>query len=146
MAIWHAPVSLDDVNASTADGAASYVGIEFIEAGDNYLVARMPVDHRTRQKHGILNGGASCLLAESLGSHASSLCVDPDKHYCVGLDINANLMFAYLIGERTSLHAGFDMHYIPSWETIQALESTGTNVFFISNLNVGLNLGVFYFF
>lgn len=64
----------------------------------------------------------------------------------LGLDINASLMFAYLIGERTSLHAGFDMHYIPSWETIQALQDTGTNVFFISNLNVGLNLGVFYFF
>lgn len=64
----------------------------------------------------------------------------------LGLDINANLMFAYLIGERTALHAGFDMHYIPSWETIQALQDTGTNVFFISNLNVGLNLGVFYFF
>lgn len=119
MAIWHAPVSLDDVNASTADSAASYVGIEFIEAGDNYLVARMPVDHRTRQKHGILNGGASCLLAESLGSHASSLCVDPDKHYCVGLDINANhirsVSEGWVYGTTRPIHLGRSTHV---WEIL----------------------------
>lgn len=119
MAIWHRPVSLDDVNASTADGAASHVGIEFIEAGDDYLVARMPVDHRTRQKYGILNGGASCLLAESLGSHASSLCLDADRQHCVGLDINANhirsVSEGWVYGTAKPIHLGRSTHV---WEIL----------------------------
>lgn len=119
MAIWYQPVSLEEINASAENGAAGHVGIEFIEAGDDYLVARMPVDHRTRQKYGILNGGASCLLAESLGSHASSLCLDSGRQYCVGLDINANhirsVSEGWVHGTTRPIHLGRSTHV---WEIL----------------------------
>ncbi len=67
-----------------------HLGIEFLEIGDDYLKARMPVDRRTTQPFGILHGGASAALAETLGSVAANLCVDRNKKMCVGLEINAN--------------------------------------------------------
>ena len=66
-----------------------HLGIEFVEIGDDYLKATMPVDHRTHQPLGLLHGGASVALAETLGSVAATLCVD-DTRFCVGLEINAN--------------------------------------------------------
>ena len=119
MRIWYQEISLDTMNESSQDGAAGHVGIEFIDAGDDYIVARMPVDERTRQNRGILNGGASCLLAETVGSHASSLCLNPDKEHCVGLDINANHIrsvsegFVYATGK--PIHLGRSTHV---WEII----------------------------
>ena len=119
MRIWNEEISLDAINESSKDSATGHVGIEFVEAGEDYLVARMPVDNRTRQKHGILNGGASCLLAESLGSHASSLCLNPDKEHCVGLDINANHLRSvsegYVYGTSRPIHLGRSTHV---WEII----------------------------
>lgn len=67
-----------------------HIGIEFLEIGDDYIKARMPVDHRTVQPMGLLHGGASVALAETLGSVAAYLCVDASKKVCVGLDVNAN--------------------------------------------------------
>ncbi|NJN25337.1 MAG: hotdog fold thioesterase [Cyclobacteriaceae bacterium] len=67
-----------------------HLGIEFTELGQNYITATMPVDHRTHQPMGLLHGGASLVLAETLGSVASSLLVDLNKFFCVGLEINAN--------------------------------------------------------
>lgn len=67
-----------------------HLGIEFLEVGDDYIKARMPVDHRTIQPFGLLHGGASVALAETLGSVAANLCVDREKKMCVGLEINAN--------------------------------------------------------
>ena len=67
-----------------------YIGISFSELGTDYLKATMPVDHRTKQPYGLLHGGASCVLAETLGSVASAMVIDPDKFICVGLEINAN--------------------------------------------------------
>jgi uncharacterized protein (TIGR00369 family) len=67
-----------------------HLGIEFLEVGDDYVKARMPVDRRTVQPFGLLHGGASVALAETLGSVAANLCVDRDKKMCVGLEINAN--------------------------------------------------------
>lgn len=67
-----------------------HLGIEFIEVGNDYLKATMPVDERTKQPLGILHGGASVVLAETLGSTGATLCIDTEKQYCVGLDINAN--------------------------------------------------------
>ena len=66
------------------------LGIEFLEIGDDYIKARMPVDHRTIQPFGLLHGGASVALAETLGSVAANLCVDRERKMCVGLEINAN--------------------------------------------------------
>lgn len=68
----------------------THVGIEFTRMGDDFIEARMPVDHRTHQPLGLLHGGASVALAETLGSLAATCCVDATKQYCVGLEINAN--------------------------------------------------------
>ena len=66
------------------------LGIEFTEIGDDYIIARMPVIEKTKQPYGILHGGASCVLAESLGSTAAALSMDGEKKYPVGIEINAN--------------------------------------------------------
>jgi len=75
-----------------------HIGIEFLEIGDDYIKARMPVDHRTIQPLGFLHGGASVALAETLGSVAAYLCVDASQKTCVGLDINANHIRAVTSG------------------------------------------------
>jgi 1,4-dihydroxy-2-naphthoyl-CoA hydrolase len=67
-----------------------HLGIEYLEVGDDYLKGRMPVDNRTKQTAGILHGGASAALAETLGSVGAAMCVDREKKRIVGLDINAN--------------------------------------------------------
>ena len=73
------------------DGAMpGHLGIEFVEAGDDWITARMPVDHRTQQPFKRLHGGASVALAETIGSVAASFCIDRDKHVAVGMEINAN--------------------------------------------------------
>ncbi len=91
------------------------LGIEFTEIGDDYITARMPVDHRTHQPFGILHGGASVVLAESLGSVASLLSLkDPEKQRAVGLEINANhirpVKEGWVYGRVTPLHVGRTTH------------------------------------
>lgn len=89
--IWHQPsVSVTDLQALGKGNMGEWLGIEFTAIGDDWLEASMPVDHRTRQPYGLLHGGASCVLAETLGSVASSLVVDPSKYLVVGIEINAN--------------------------------------------------------
>ncbi len=87
-----------------------HLGIEWMESGDDYLSARMPVDHRTRQPYGLLHGGASVVLAETLGSVGAAMVVDPEKFYCVGLDINANHVRGardgFVTGTAKPLHIG----------------------------------------
>lgn len=99
MSIWFNPPSLDQSNQKSPGTALEALGIEFTEIGDDYLTATMPVDNRTCQPFGLLHGGASVLLAESLGSTAANLCVDTDKFYCVGLEINANHLKAAKVGD-----------------------------------------------
>lgn len=74
----------------THDSIVDLLAIEFIDIGDDVVKARMPVDPRTHQIHGILHGGATCVLAETVGSFASLMCIDPDKFYAVGSVINCN--------------------------------------------------------
>ncbi len=88
--IWKTAPSMQHLNAIHEKTAVAQLGIEFISATDDSITARMPVDERTKQPMGLLHGGASVLLAETLGSSAANYCVDTDTHYCVGLDINAN--------------------------------------------------------
>ena len=91
-----------------------YIGIELTEVGTDYLKARMPVDHRTKQPYGLLHGGASCVLAETIGSIASSLVIDQEKFICVGLEINANHVRSaregFVTGIATPLHLGSTTH------------------------------------
>ncbi|NBX56648.1 MAG: hotdog fold thioesterase [Betaproteobacteria bacterium] len=88
-AIWTKPISTEILTASHIDTAAERLGIEFVQIGDNYIRGRMPVDHRTKQPYGVVHGGASVLLAETLGSCGADYCT-PAGYRIVGLDINAN--------------------------------------------------------
>lgn len=88
--IWHAPLDLAALNARQVPDINGTLGIEITGSGPDWLEGRMPVDGRTRQPMGILHGGASVVLAETLASVAASFCVDPEKFYCVGQEINAN--------------------------------------------------------
>ena len=88
-AIWRGRPDLDHANEMSAGSAIGHLGIEFTEVGASYLVGRMPVDSRTRQPFGILHGGASVLLAESLVSCAATFVAAPGQA-CVGMEINAN--------------------------------------------------------
>ncbi|MFU8797451.1 MAG: hotdog fold thioesterase [Gammaproteobacteria bacterium] len=88
--IWKQSITLDSLNARGKNTMVEYLGIEIIDIHDHYLIGKMPVDHRTRQPLGIMHGGASCVLAESVGSMAANMAVDQTQYYCVGLDINTN--------------------------------------------------------
>lgn len=107
--IWFHPYTLEQVHFNRPT-LASHLDIEFIEIGPDYLKGRMPVDDRTRQPYGILHGGASVALAETLGSTAAMLVIDPDRYRTVGQEINANHVRAvsegYVIGTTRPLHIG----------------------------------------
>ncbi len=90
MSIWKGKVTVEDLNKRCENTLVQNLGIEFTEIGDDYINGIMPVDHRTVQPAGILHGGASLALAESLGSVAGFMCIDREKQYCVGMEINAN--------------------------------------------------------
>ncbi len=114
MKIWQAEISLDIINSRGKNTMVDYLGIECIEIGDDYVVARMPVDHRTKQPIGIMHGGASCVLAETIGSLAANFCVDIKKNYCVGLDINTNHIRSvnegFVYGTAKPFHLGKTTH------------------------------------
>jgi 1,4-dihydroxy-2-naphthoyl-CoA hydrolase len=110
MAIWFLPATPADLNAYSQGTMGETLGIEFLEVGEDCLTARMPVDRRTIQPAGLLHGGASVTLAETLGSVGATLCVDPAKKVCVGLEINANHVRAvrsgFVYGTARPLHLG----------------------------------------
>ncbi|MDB9826213.1 hotdog fold thioesterase [Gammaproteobacteria bacterium] len=87
--IWFKPLSIEDLKDSAVNMDKN-LGIEFTEIGDDYIIAKMPVIEKTKQPYGILHGGASCVLAESIGSTAAALSMDGEKKYPVGIEINAN--------------------------------------------------------
>lgn len=113
MSIWLKPTTLSALNALNAQTAVSHLGIEITEIGDDYLCGRVPVDHRTKQPFGLLHGGVSVVLAETLGSigayHAS-----PEGYLAVGLDINANhlrsVRSGWVMGKAKAVHIGRTTH------------------------------------
>jgi 1,4-dihydroxy-2-naphthoyl-CoA hydrolase len=114
--IWQRKPTMEELSHFGKGNMLEYLGIEFLEVGEDYITAQMPVDQRTRQPYGILHGGASVVLAETLGSMGAQFCVD-ETHYCVGLDINANHIRAkkegVVIGTAKPLHLG---HTTQVWE------------------------------
>ncbi|MFI5155585.1 MAG: hotdog fold thioesterase [Chitinophagales bacterium] len=91
MSIWFNPsLTIEDMRSFAVNTMNEYIGIELTELGEDWLKATMPVDNRTRQAYGILHGGASVTLAETIGSIASAMIVDPQIYFVVGLEINAN--------------------------------------------------------
>jgi 1,4-dihydroxy-2-naphthoyl-CoA hydrolase len=113
--IWkNKEVTIESLNKLSVDTMAEALSICFSEIGENYLRATMPVDNNTRQPYGLLHGGASAVLAETLGSVASSLCIDTEKQICVGLEINCNHVrgkkAGIVTGTVTPLHIGASTH------------------------------------
>ena len=110
MALWKQHATLDLVNGWSPNTMIAHLGIRFTDIGDDYLRGTMPVDARTLQPYGLLHGGASVSLAETLGSAAAMLCVDPEKEVAVGLDINANHLRAatrgLVTGTARPIHVG----------------------------------------
>lgn len=110
MAIWRDSFPLELVEQHSKNTLISHLGIVFVEAGDDYLVGKMPVDARTHQPAHVLHGGASVALAETLASWAATFVVDREKNYCVGLEINANHVRAvssgWVIGTARPVHLG----------------------------------------
>lgn len=110
-AIWrNLNITLDALNEMGNNTMVRLLGIEFTEIGENHLRATMPVNDKTKQAYGILHGGASAALAETLGSVASALIIDRENQICVGLEINANHLHAVsegkVHGEARPLHIG----------------------------------------
>jgi len=115
--IWSVPVSIELMNKMGQGCANENLGIEILEAGPDYLKGRMPVDHRTKQPGGILHGGVSVALAETLASWAGNFVVDPAKSSCVGQEINANhirpMSTGWVTGVARPVHLGRRSHV---WE------------------------------
>ena len=108
--VFRAPVSIDALNALSRGTLIEHLGIVFTEAGEDWVRATMPVDPRTRQPYGLLHGGASVVLAETLGSSAGNLCLDTREQMAVGLEINANHLRAVregtVTGTARAVHVG----------------------------------------
>ena len=120
MPLWKQALSIDVLNAVHVDTAVAHLGIEFLEVGDDFIRARVPVDARTRQPYGLLHGGVSVVLAETLGS-CGAVYACPEGWRAVGLDINANHLRAatrgWVTGTARPVHIGrttqvwqIDMH------------------------------------
>lgn len=115
MPIWfNKSLKFEGLLAITPGTMGEHLGMEWTEIGNDYLKIKMPVDDRTKQPYGLLHGGASCALAETAGSIASHLVIDPNKFICVGLEINANHVRSarqgYVIATATPLHIGTTTH------------------------------------
>jgi 1,4-dihydroxy-2-naphthoyl-CoA hydrolase len=110
MRLWKHLPDADQLNALGAGTLVDHLGIRVIEIGDDFVRGTMPVDARTRQPFGLLHGGASVALAETLGSLAAACCIDIDRELAVGLDINANHVRAVteglVTGTARALHIG----------------------------------------
>ena len=113
MRIWQKPISVELLTAGTRKTADEHLGIEFVEVGDDYIVGRVPVDERTRQPYGLLHGGVSVVLAETLGSCGAAFSCPPG-YRAVGLDINANhlrgVSSGWVTGTARSVHRGRTTH------------------------------------
>ncbi len=115
--LWFQPYTLEDLKIFVPNTIMEHIGIEITELTENSISATMPVDKRTHQPAGILHGGASVVLAETLGSLASVLVLDRSKYICVGLEVNANhirpISSGMVTGTATAIHIGGKTHI---WE------------------------------
>ncbi len=111
--IWKQPVSIETLTKINHETATAHLGIEFLEVGEDFIRARVPVDSRTRQPYGILHGGVSVVLAETLGS-CGAVYACPPGHRAVGLDINANhlrsVSSGWVTGTARPIHIGRTTH------------------------------------
>lgn len=112
--IWKIHPTIEAINNIEDNRMSTHLGIEIIEIGDDFITARMPVNERTTQPYGILHGGASCALAETLGSIGGAFCVDMSAQIVVGMEINANHLrpakSGYVTGTARPIHIGRTTH------------------------------------
>jgi 1,4-dihydroxy-2-naphthoyl-CoA hydrolase len=136
--IWFKDYQLDYLDGLRNANMGEHIGFEFLEVGSDFLKGSLPVDQRTTQPFGILHGGASCVLSESLGSVAAWMTIDPEKYRAVGLEINCNHIRAVtegtVIGTCTPMHVG---RRTQVWQTDITEEATGKRVA-ISRLTVAI--------
>jgi 1,4-dihydroxy-2-naphthoyl-CoA hydrolase len=140
--IWNIKPDVQELNDFARGTMNETLGIEFTAMGDDFLTARMPVDHRTQQPYGILHGGASATLAETLGSVAGTFCVEIEKKIVVGLELNCNhvrsVREGFVFGTARPIHLGnatqiWDIRIVDERErlvcvarlTLAVLEATG---------------------
>ncbi len=114
MSLWYATPDLEQLNANSRNTILELLDIRFESFTEDSLTASMVVDHRTHQPYGLLHGGASVVLAESVGSSASYLCIDTSKFFCVGIEVNANHLRGLRSGRVTAVahpvHIGRTTH------------------------------------
>ena len=136
--IWFKPlITVEELQPLGVGTMGEHLGIQWVEIGDNYLKASMPVDARTHQPFGLLHGGASCVLAETVGSVASYLVVDSALYRPVGLEINANHVRGVRSGRVTAtatpLHLGSSTHV---WDI--KIHDEGMHLICVSRLTVAV--------
>ena len=136
--IWFKDYKLEFLQDARAAHMGNHIGFEFTEIGPDFLKGKLPVDERTTQPFGILHGGASCVLSESLGSIAAWMTIDPEHYRAVGIEINCNHIRAVtegnVIGECRPMHIGKRTQV---WQTDITEEATGKRVA-ISRLTVAI--------
>jgi 1,4-dihydroxy-2-naphthoyl-CoA hydrolase len=138
--IWFRDITIADVKAffETGPHLVTHLGIELLDLGPDHLRARMPVDERTKMPLGLLHGGASCVLAETLGSYASAMRIDPARERAVGLEINANhlkgVTGGFVVGTVRPIHLGRRTHV---WDIRIEAEESGALVC-VSRLTVAV--------
>jgi 1,4-dihydroxy-2-naphthoyl-CoA hydrolase len=117
--IWFRPYTLEELKPHNEVNMIAHLGLELVEIGPDYLVGRLPVDHRTKQTFGLFHGGASVVLAETLGSIGANMLVNPETHYAVGLEVNANhvrpVREGWVTGTARPLHIG---RFTQVWEIL----------------------------
>ncbi|MBS1681778.1 MAG: hotdog fold thioesterase [Bacteroidetes bacterium] len=117
MSVFKLQLTPEQLNKMSNGNMLEHLGIQFTSVSEDSIKAKMPVDHRTQQPYGILHGGASVVLAETLGSVAASCCIDNNSQSCVGLEINANhiksVRSGFVIGKVSPIHIGKKTHV---WE------------------------------
>lgn len=139
--IWHKKdLQLHELDNILPNTMASFLGMEWVDIGEDYLKMSMPVDDKTRQPYGFIHGGASCALAETIGSVASALVINLEKYYCVGMEINANHLRSVSKGIVTAtarpLHLGRNTHV---WDI--RLHDEQDKLFCVSRLTVAILSG-----
>lgn len=130
-------VNIEQINQEARNSMVGHAGIELTEIGESFICGKMPVDHRTKQPYGLLHGGASVVLAETLGSYGSGFVLDLSKEYPVGLEINANhirsVKEGYVFGKAFLLHKGKRTHV---WEI--KITDEKNNLVCVSRLTVAI--------
>lgn len=138
MAIWFKKnITVEQLNELAKNTMSEYLEMKFTEIGDNYIKMTMPVDHRTKQPYGLLHGGASVALAETIGSVAAALVVDDTKFQCVGLEINANHIRSARSGYVTATCSPFHIGSTTQvWQII--IHDENENIVCVSRITVAI--------